>query len=194
MALRELVLALERDALAGIAAARDEASAEAERLRAESRVALARRRAVDLATREAELKAAAAGAIDAARREAAQRSLAARAKALDAILARARALLAATVPDAGMKAGIQRDLEAALAYLGGAEAVVRCPARWAPAVEAALAGRPGVRLEQSEQFTAGLVAWTADGRAEIDATLDTRLTRLWPTLAVELMRDAERAA
>jgi vacuolar-type H+-ATPase subunit E/Vma4 len=184
MALRELVLALERDALARIVAVRDEATADAERLRARARAELARRRAVELA----------AGAIDAARREAALRSLTARAETLDAILARARALLAATVPDPGMRAGIRRDLDAALEYLGGTAAVVSCPPAWMPLLKAAFAGRKGVRLEEGEGVGAGLVARAADGQAEIDATLDSRLTRLWPGLAVELMREEERPA
>jgi vacuolar-type H+-ATPase subunit E/Vma4 len=194
MALRELVLALERDALARIVAVRDEATADAERLRARARAELARRRAVELATRAEEMTAAAAGAIDAARREAALRSLTARAETLDASLARARALLAATVPDPGMRAGIRRDLDAALEYLGGTAAVVSCPPAWMPLLKAAFAGRKGVRLEEGEGVGAGLVARAADGQAEIDATLDSRLTRLWPGLAVELMREEERPA
>jgi vacuolar-type H+-ATPase subunit E/Vma4 len=194
MALPELVLALERDAQDRLTAVRAEAVAEADRMRTEASRELARRRATDLAARAAELKAAAAGAIDAARRDAALRSLAARAGALETILARARAMLAATVPDAGKEAGIRRNVDAALEYLGSTGAVVRCRPAWAPALRVALAGRANVRLEQSDSVGAGMVVLAGDGGVEIDATIDSRLTRLWPGLAIELMREAESPA
>ena len=189
MALRELVLALEREALARITAVRAEATVAADQMRAEASTQLARRRSLDLATRTAELQIVAAGAIDVARREAAHRSLTARTEALDAILARARALLATTVPHAIMGAGLQRDLEAALEYLGTSEAVVRCHPAWMPTLRAVLAGHAGVRLEESETIGPGMIVLAGDGRVEIDATMDSRLTRLWPGLAIGLLRE-----
>ncbi len=194
MALRELVLALERDALARITAVRDQAVAEAKQLQAEARARLAHRRATDLATRGAELSAAAAGALDAARREASARSLNARAEALEAILARARALLLATVPEAAMQAGIRRDLDAALAYVGAGDAVVRCSPGWAKMLKAAVTGRSGVRVEAGEGVGAGVIIRAPDGSIEIDATLENRLARLWPGIAIELLRDVEPPA
>lgn len=194
MALRELVLALERDALARITAVRDDATAEAGRVRAEARARLALRRATELATRGAELKAAAAGTLDVSRREGALRALTARADALEAILVRARKLLAATVPGRDVEAGIRRDLDAALAYTGASGVVVRCPSSWVPALQSALAGRAGVRVEEGEGVGAGVVVRAADGSVEIDATLENRLARLWPGIAIELLRDAETPA
>jgi vacuolar-type H+-ATPase subunit E/Vma4 len=194
MALRELVLALEREALARTTAVRAEATVAADKMRAAASTQLARRRSLDLATRAAELQIVAAGAIDVARREAAHRSLTARREALDAILVRARALLAATVPHARMGAGLQRDLEAALEYLGTTEAVVRCHPAWVPTLRPVLAGHVGVRFEQNETIGPGMIVLAADGRVEIDATMDSRLTRLWPGLAIELLRDAESPA
>jgi vacuolar-type H+-ATPase subunit E/Vma4 len=194
MALRELVLALERDAEARLAAVRAEARAAASQLRAEASTQLARRRSMDLATRAAELDTVAREAIDAARRGAASRSLAARAEALDAILASARARLATVVPDATLQRGIQRDAAAALEYLGETAAVVRCPPAWGPALRQSLAGRPGVRLEESDEVGAGMIVLASDRHIEIDATLDARLTRLWPALAIELLRAVESPA
>ena len=191
MALRELVLALERDALARITAVRDEATADAARLQADARARLALRRTTDLATRQAELSAAASGTLDAARRDASARALTARAEALQGILTRARALLVATVPQAAMQAGIRRDLEAALAYAGGNDAVVHCPKAWTPLLKPALAGRSGVKLEAGEEVAAGVIVRAADGSMEIDATLENRLARLWPGIAIELLRGME---
>jgi vacuolar-type H+-ATPase subunit E/Vma4 len=36
-----------------------------------------------------------------------------------------------------------------------------------------------------------MVVHSADGRIEVDATLDGRLARLWPELAIELLREME---
>jgi vacuolar-type H+-ATPase subunit E/Vma4 len=191
MALRELVLALERDAQDRITAVRAEATADAQQLKAEAQAALAARRSTDLATRSAELEASTAAALDAARREAGGRTLTARKEALDGILARAGALLAATAPAPGMRAGVARDLEAALQYAGPAGATIRCHPAWAPLLRAALAGRSGVRLESSPEVDAGLIIQCSDGSIEIDATLGNRLSRLWPVIAIELMREAE---
>ena len=163
-------------------------------MRAEASTRLARRRSMDLATRTAELEAVAAGAIDSARREAARRSLTARTEALDAILARARALLATTVPDAKLQAGIQRDVVAAMEYLGPTAAVVRCHPAWVPALGPVLARRSDVRLEESEKVGVGMIVLANDGHVEIDATVDSRLTRLWPGLAIELLREMESPA
>jgi vacuolar-type H+-ATPase subunit E/Vma4 len=194
MALRELVLALERDALARIAAVRAEATVAADQMRAAASTLLSRRRSMDLSARAAELQADAAEAIDVARREAASRSLTARTEALETILARARVLLGMTIPEATMRAGIQRDVAAALEYLGPTEAVVRCHPAWVPILRPALAGLAGVRLEVSENVGAGMIVLSTDGRLEIDATMDSRLTRLWPGLAIELMREVESPA
>ena len=194
MALRELVLALERDAQARIAAVCAEAVAAADQVRAEASMQLARRRSIDLATRAAELNAVAAGAVDIARREAAVRSLTARAEALGAILARARALLATTVPDVKLQAGIQRDAVAAMEYLGPTAAVLRCHPAWIPALRPVFARRSDIRLEESEKVGVGMIVLATDGHVEIDATVESRLTRLWPGLAIELLRRIESPA
>jgi vacuolar-type H+-ATPase subunit E/Vma4 len=194
MALAELVLALEREAEARIAAVRAEAAAQAEELRAEARARLARRRSADLVDREAELRAVATARLDAVRREGTLRSLTARAGALEAIRTRARTLLAATPPGAGMQRGLERDFAAARECLGTSEAVVGCRAAWAPWLKAAPAGRSGVRFEEREALGPGLVIGSADGRIEVDATLDGRLTRLWPELEIELRREMDSPA
>jgi vacuolar-type H+-ATPase subunit E/Vma4 len=191
MALAELVLALEREAEARITAVRAEAAAQVEQLQAEAQARLARRRSADLVDREAELQAVATGRLDTVRREGTLRSLTARASALEAIRTRARSLLAATAPEAGMQRGLERDFAAALECLGTPEAVVGCRAAWTPALNAARAGRSGVRLEEREALGPGMVVHSADGRIEVDATLDGRLARLWPELAIELLREME---
>jgi vacuolar-type H+-ATPase subunit E/Vma4 len=191
MALAELMLALEREADARLAAVRSEAAAQAEQLRVEARARLASRRSADLVGREAELRAITAGRLDAARREGTLRTLTARVGALEAIRTRARALLAATMPEAGMQRGLERDFAAALECLGTSEAIVGCRAAWTPALKAAGAGRSGVRFEERDALGPGMVVRSANGRIDVDATLDGRLARLWPELAIELLREME---
>lgn len=191
MALRELVLALEGEAEARLTAVRAEATLAADQLKAAATARLAHRRSADLAARAAEFDNAAAGAIDVVRRETAHRSLTARTEVLDAILARARALLAATAPAPTMSAGIRRDLDAALAYLGQTAAIVRGHPAWAPTLRGILGEPSAIRFEESEAIGPGLFVSTAEGRVVIDATLDNRLSRLWPELAIELLREIE---
>jgi vacuolar-type H+-ATPase subunit E/Vma4 len=67
--------------------------------------------------------------------------------------------------------------------------VVRCPPGWTKVLKATLANRPAVRVEAVEGLGAGVVICAADGSVEIDATLENRLGRLWPGIAIELLRD-----
>jgi vacuolar-type H+-ATPase subunit E/Vma4 len=191
MALADLLRALEQDAEARIAELRAEATASAGRLRAEAGARLERRRTAELATREAGLQSETARAIEATRQEAARRVLTARAQALERIQGRARELLLRTEPDAGLRAGIAREVNAALEYFGDTAAVVRCAPAWGSALEPIVARRPGIRLEATNGVGPGAAIRAADGSLEIDATLETRLDRLWPRLAIELVRQLE---
>jgi vacuolar-type H+-ATPase subunit E/Vma4 len=188
VALADLVLALEREATTRMAQVRAEATAQAEQLRAEGRDRLARRRSADLVGREVELRGAAMAKLDAARRDASLRALTARATALSAILAKARAALAETAPAPAMQRAVLRDCEAALECLGGADAVVACRPGWRAWLETGIAPRTGVRLETRAALGPGLVVQSADGLIDVDATLDSRLTRLWPVIEIELLR------
>ena len=191
MALADLLRALEQDAEARIAEVRAEAGASATRLRVEGRERLERRRSAELATRETELQSEAARVLETARQEAGRRVLTARAQALERIQRRARDLLLQTEPDRRLLDGIALEVTAALEYFGDSGAVVRCASVWGPALKPIVARRSNIRLEATNGVGPGAAIRAADGSLEIDATLETRLDRLWPRLAIDLVRELE---
>ena len=193
MALADLLRALEQDAEARIAELRAEATAAAERVRAEATERLDRRRSADLATLEARLRSETARVIEATRQQAARKVLTARAQALERIRGQARDLLLRTEPDPGLRAGIAREVSAALEYFGDSAAVVRCAPAWGSALAPIVARRAGSRLEATNGIGPGAAIRAADGSLEIDATLETRLERLWPRLVIDLVRQLEPA-
>jgi vacuolar-type H+-ATPase subunit E/Vma4 len=193
MGLRELVLALEREAQAQAAAIVADATADATRRRADAAALLDRQRARDLETLRAELSLAATAAIDGARRNATHQGLAARSALLDTLRAQARERIAALPPDPAMTPGVTGDVEAALAYLGPVSAVVRCPPAWGEFLQPVFAGRP-IRFEPDVTVGAGMLLHDREGRLEVDATLVGRLDRLWPAVAIELAAILESSA
>jgi vacuolar-type H+-ATPase subunit E/Vma4 len=54
-----------------------------------------------------------------------------------------------------------------------------------------VARRSNIRLEASNGVGPGAAIRAADGSLEIDARLETRLDRLWPRLAIDLVRELE---
>lgn len=191
MAIRELLRALEKDAEAKVTALRTAARAAADQLIVEATARLDRRRAEDLAAREAELRATASGAIETARQEATSRALVARGEVLDRVFTRARTLLTTLEPEMAFQATVRYEIDAALLYLGASAAVVCCSPAWSPLLTRALRGRAGIRLEVSNDLGAGMIVRALDGRVEIDATLARRLDQLWPRLAIDLVRGLE---
>ena len=194
MALADLLRALEQDAEARIATVRSESRAEADRLLAEIAQRLERRRTAELAVEEAELRAESARLVERARRDAAGRVLAARGEALERIRDRARELLGATEPVPDLRAGFAREIGTALEYVGDAAVVIQCGAVWRSALQSLVSGRNGVRLETTNGLGPGARIKAADGSLEIDATIETRLQRLWPELAIGLVRTMEPAS
>ena len=191
MALADLLSTLESEGRARAEAVVTRARAEAEQITREAGVRAEARRAARLAERERELRARAAGALEAARREAVRRHLMARATVLERIFARVRQLLleaAATVPRSSLGA----DLTRALGCLGGRPAVVRCHPQVAASIRDLVAGLPVTSVVPDPRVS-GLLVTAEDGSIEVDASLATRLDRLRPQLAIELLRDLEPA-
>lgn len=186
MSLDRLVQTLEQEADGRVAATLAQARADAERLLAGRSEEIARRRTTVLETREAELRAGSERALEQARREAMRGFLEARAETLGRIRARVEALLADGVAGPTVMPALSRDLEQALAYLGGAAAVVESPQPLAAALERALAGRGRVVTQPATAGRVGLLVRSADGSLTVDATPAARLARAWPRLAIEL--------
>jgi vacuolar-type H+-ATPase subunit E/Vma4 len=191
MALADLLRALEHDAEARIAEVRTEAVASSARLRGEGRERLEHRRSAELATRETALQSEAARILETTRQDAGRRVLTARARALERIQSRARDLLLRTEPDRRLLDGVALEVGTALEYFGDSSAVVRCAPAWGAALTPIVARRSNVKLEATNGVGPGAAIRAADGTLEIDATLETRLDRLWPRLAIDLVRELE---
>lgn len=189
MALEHLLAAIARDGEAAVARELDAARSEAERILAEARARVEARRADRLAARERELRASLEAELAAERRRAAGELLRARWRLVERILEAARAELPAAVESAGFAEVLPAQLDDALAYLGDDGGVVHCPPALAPLVSTLLAGRPGISVEPSTGLLG--IRVEANGAVEVDDTLDARLRRLGPRLAMDLLRLAE---
>jgi vacuolar-type H+-ATPase subunit E/Vma4 len=186
MALAELLRTLEEDAAARREALLAGARADAERLRAESAADLARRRAAALAAREAELRATAARATEVARRQAARRWLESRSATLERIRRRAETRLSEQASDPAWLPSLARDVVLALEYVGAAPTIIEAPVPLLEYLRGTIAGLAQVTLEAASDGRRGLLVRAADGSLTVDATLENRLARAWPRLAIDL--------
>lgn len=185
MALAELLRSLEDEADARGRALLAEARAAAERLRTDQAAGLARRCAAARDAREAELRSAAARELEAGRRQAARRLLEARADVLERVRRRAEARLADRATDPAGVPRLARDVALALEYLGPAPAIVEAPAALVDALRATVSDTSRVTFGASEDGR-GLRIRTADGALSVDASIERRLARAWPRLAIAL--------
>ena len=169
----------EREALATVARARE----EAERISRESaaRLAAALERAkgerlTQLADRES---AARLRATAAARRDV----LDAKGALVERVLSAARPLLASAATDAWLAAEVER----ALAYLPEGAARLRCAKSSVAAVRKCVAARPSTDVVADDTVGAGVIAAMADGTLVVDATAGSRLERMRGALAIEIV-------
>ena len=186
MALAELLRSLEEEADARGRAVLAEARAGAERLRTDRAAHLGRRFAADRGAREAELRRAAAREVEAARRRAVSLLLEARAQALERIRRRAESRLAERAAEPAGLPRLARDLALALEYLGTAPAIVEAPAPVLDHLRGTLADPSRVTFVPSSEGRRGLMVRSSDGRLTVDASMEHRLARAWPGLAIEL--------
>lgn len=191
MALAELTRTLEEEAATHRAALLAQARADAERLQAESGTDLARQRAVALAAREAELREAAARATEAARRHAVRRLLETRGRALERIRGRVEARLAERASDPAWLPSLARDVGLALEYLGAVPAIVEAPVPLLEHLRGVIADPARVTLKATGDGRHGVMVRSADGSVTVDATLESRLARAWPRLAIDLVTRLE---
>lgn len=182
---------LERAASRELAARREAACAEAERIRQATAVRAAERRAQALRECEARVRVEHEGALAEARRAAQARLLDARWGLVDRVLTAALAELPALAERAASDAVLVERTKEVLSYLGDAPAVLHAAPALATRVQHVLAGRDAVRVETDPGALTGLRAVSADGRVVVDDTLEARLRRMRAALAIEIMRAAE---
>lgn len=188
MALEDLLAELERDGRSKADAELEAARGEAAGIAAESEERMRRRRAEFLASVKAELKAEVELALAEARHRAQGEVLAARQHMLDRVFDAAQALLAEAVQSESYAAVLGAHLAEALAYLGDAPAIVRCPGALAARVRELIAGRENVSVENHAAAEPGIAIVAGDGSFVVDNTLSGRLERLRPILAIEVLK------
>ena len=170
MALAELLKSLSEEADAQVRELLADARASAERLRADEAADLARR---------------CAGVRDA--REAARSLLEGRAVVLERIRRGTAARLAGRASDPAGVPRLARELALALEYLGPVPAIAEVPAPLLDALRGSLPDPSQVTFEPSDG-PHGLAVRTADGALRVDASVEHRLARAWPRLAIALAR------
>lgn len=188
MPLEDLLSALERDADAQADGELTAARATAEGIAAAAAARVERRRAEFVAARQAELRAAGEQRAADARRRALAGVLEARQRLLDRVFAAARANLPALAGDPSFHGRLPRDLAAARAYLGSGAVTARCRPEVAAAVRALVAGNGALTVVEDESAGTGIRLVGGEGSVEIDDTLEARLTRWLPRLALAVMR------
>lgn len=188
MALEELLATLEHNARAEadrvLADAKQEAAEIVARTAAEAR----RVRAAFLDLRGREYRATADAALAAARRETRATVLQARARFIERVLDAARAELPAIVTWARYHAILPDHVEEALRYAEDGEVVVRCHPVLADIVRAAVSGRDRISVEPDAAVGTGVTVVTRDGALRVPNTLEARLERLEPVLAIEILQ------
>jgi vacuolar-type H+-ATPase subunit E/Vma4 len=187
MPLQDLLNALEREATTQAEALLAAAHAEAAEIAREADGRLARRRSDLLGSREAELRGVAATALGEARRKSRSTVLQARQRLLERVLAAARAQLPEALTSDAYRAALPEHVIQGLRAIGDEPAVIRCPEALVPVVQAVVASRHDVSVQGEPAGRSGVIIATADGAIEADNTLDGRIERMGPQLALEVL-------
>lgn len=187
MPLEELLAAITAEGEAQVERLDAESEAEAARLVGEARERVAQARAEAERAAELRLTQEREAALTAARRESAAALLRIRRQLLDAVFRRATELLPGAVSDERYVDALPAEILDAVAYLpetAGDVAVLRC----SPVLAPVLAATPRITIAPDETVGTGFVVRSGDGTVEVDGTLEARLARLRPALAIEILR------
>lgn len=191
MPLDALLTRLARETDDQVAALLEAARRDAARARPEAAAETDRERAARLEAIDAGHRTALARESEAARQHGTVTLLQARRRAVERVLTAVRARLAEAVADTSYLTAMAAELDDALAVLGGKPAILEAP----PALAAIARRRPDAPQEILDYpDLAGFRLRSADGSVEVDATLEERLRRLAPAIAIEVVRALEEAA
>jgi vacuolar-type H+-ATPase subunit E/Vma4 len=191
MALADLLQTLEREATTRADARLAAARAEVERLAAAHAAELAAHREQALAGRQQALRADGERSIVAAGRSAEMTRLVARHEFLARAHDCARGNLARHADTAEGRMAVVALVARALTYLGDAPVHARATPQLVATVRTACAAWATVEVAGASQVGTGARFAAADGSIEVDATLEGVLERLWPELAMDIVRRAE---
>jgi len=194
MALERLLSSLERDAAQQVDALLAAARARAERVTRTADEQDARCKSETLEARERAQRAAVELALARARRAARGRVLEARARLLEQVFGAARDRLPAAADSQAFRAALPARLAAARACLGDSPAAVRCAPALLPALRELSRETEGLALQPDPAIATGFVVASCDGALEVDETLERRLRRRRPALAIAVLRALEEQA
>lgn len=179
-----LLRTLEREAEAEIARLLDDARARGEALTREADERIAACRGATLQQREGAARKEHERALAAARRTARARVLEARAALLDRFFVQVRAVLPQLVRSPAYRRYLATELPRLNAFAGDRAVTVRCTPALSTTLRRLIKPNGHVRIRGDARIVAGLVVATADGALEVDGSLERRLERLRPRLAL----------
>lgn len=189
MALSELLQTLKAQAAEQREAELSRAREACDRVRETSAARLARRREEYLARVEQGEREASRRTLSRAQAEAAESVLRARAELLHRIREGVAGRIGGAHAEPEYRAILASDLEDALSRLPPGPVRVSAVSALVGTLEAMLEWRPDVRVEPTAEWTSGFRAFSEDGSAEVDATLESRLEYIWPHLAVKALAE-----
>ena len=182
-----LLATLAREAETEISRVLDDARARAAEIVAAAEQRIALRREQTLEQRTATTRAEHERALATTRVAARAQVLTARGALLDRLFDRLRAELPAVARSAAYRAGLPRQLEHLKTFAGNRSVAVSCNPALAPTLRNVVKTNGRLPIRADSEIAAGFRLTTADGTLEIDATLENRLERLRPQLALEAL-------
>lgn len=162
------------------------AQADADRIAADAERLVEDRQEALLTSKENEYQSESRSVIASERQEAMRLVLLARTQLVERVLDEARSLLPEAVRTEAYRSRLAAELANALAFVDAGGVVVRCSEVLEPAVRDALETKPDARVEASSELGSGFSMAGREGTVQIDGTLETRLERLTPQLAIEI--------
>jgi V/A-type H+-transporting ATPase subunit E len=182
-----LLATLERDTEAEVTRIMDEARARAADLTRAAEQRMAERRAATLGKRETEERAQHERALAGLRLTARARVLEARAALLDRLFAALRATLPELARSPAYRRDLPKELERLSVFAGDQAVTIRCTPALTTTLQRLIKTNGHIHIRSDARIAAGFRVTTADGTLEVDGSLESRLERLRPRLALEAL-------
>lgn len=179
-----LLATLERNAQAEIARIEAEGRARAAAIADAAERRMQGRRKGTLGVREAAGRAALERALAAARHGARQRVLEARAALLERVFAAIRGSLRDVAAGPAYQTRVAHELDRARAFTAERSTVIRCAPQLAARLRQLVRTNGSISVEPDGEISGGFRLVTQDGVLEVDATLEGRLDRARPRIAM----------
>jgi vacuolar-type H+-ATPase subunit E/Vma4 len=182
-----LLRTLEREAEAEIARVLDDARARAVELTRVADESIAARRGATLERRETAARKEHERALAGARHTARAQVLEARAALLDRLFVQIRVALPELARSTAYRRSLATQLRRLSAFAGDQPVTVRCMPALATTLRRLIKTNGHVRIRGDPRIAAGFFVTTVDGALDVDGSLESRLERLRPQLALEAL-------